>query len=94
MSCYPHWHAHTPVLLCPAALQVHLRHLVGGRARGAAGELLNERIFQVDFPERPGALRRFLGVLCPRWNVSLFHYRRTGEACRWGMPAMLKAVQG
>lgn len=33
---------------------------------------------QVDFPERPGALRKFLQVLSPRWNVSLFHYRRTG----------------
>lgn len=34
---------------------------------------------QVDFPERPGALRKFLGPLSPRWNVTLFHYRRTGE---------------
>ena len=33
---------------------------------------------QVDFPERPGALRKFLGPLSPRWNVTLFHYRRTG----------------
>lgn len=33
---------------------------------------------QVDFPERPGALRKFLGPISPRWNVTLFHYRRTG----------------
>jgi threonine dehydratase len=59
--------------------QVHLRHLVGGRARGSAGELPHERIFQVDFPERPGALRGFLRGLDPRWNISLFHYRRTGN---------------
>lgn len=59
--------------------QVHLRHLVGGRARGPEGELPNEHIFQVDFPERPGALRKFLGPLSPRWNVTLFHYRRTGN---------------
>jgi threonine dehydratase len=34
---------------------------------------------QVDFPERPGALRKFLPRLSPRWNVSLFHYRRSGN---------------
>ena len=28
-------------------LQVHLRHLVGGRARSFTGELPDERIFQV-----------------------------------------------
>jgi threonine dehydratase len=58
--------------------QVHLRHLVGGRAR-ATEPLADERIFQVDFPERPGALRRFLPAVSPRWNVTLFHYRRTGN---------------
>jgi threonine dehydratase len=36
-------------------------------------------LMQVEFPERPGALRRFLGVVSPRWNVSLFHYRNTGN---------------
>jgi hypothetical protein len=36
---------------------------------------------QVDFPERPGALRGFLRGLDPRWNISLFHYRRTGGRC-------------
>lgn len=115
----------------PRCKQVHLRHLVGGRARGPRGELAHERVFQVgvgggvewvvpacgrlrcavrrnagtgraglcrpgiasrrslpdrqpstpaqvDFPERPGALSKFLGPLSPRWNVTLFHYRRTG----------------
>ena len=56
------------------AAQVHLRHLVGGRG----GRLPHERILVVDFPERPGALQRFLGAVSPRWNVSLFHYRASG----------------
>jgi threonine dehydratase len=34
---------------------------------------------QVQFPERPGALRRFLGALSADWNVTLFHYRNTGN---------------
>jgi len=62
----------------PAA-QVHLRHLVGGRARSYMGEIPNERIFQVQFPERAGALARFLQVLSPTYNVTLFHYRNTGN---------------
>ncbi|KAK9824814.1 hypothetical protein WJX81_000970 [Elliptochloris bilobata] len=61
------------------AAQVHLRHLVGGRARSYMGELPCERIFQVEFPERAGALARFLAVVSPAWNVTLFHYRRTGN---------------
>lgn len=56
------------------AAQVHLRHLVGGRGGGLA----HERIFTVDFPERPRALLAFLTALSPRWNVSLFHYRASG----------------
>ena len=63
----------------PATLQIHLRHLVGGRARSYTGELPHERIFQVDFPERPGALRKFLGVFSPDFLLTLFHYRKTGE---------------
>lgn len=62
------------------AAQVHLRHLVGGRARSFMGEIPNERIFQFAFPERRGALRRFLSVVCPAWNVTLFHYRCTGNS--------------
>jgi len=30
------------------------------------------------FPERPGALMRFLTSLHPDWNISLFHYRNQG----------------
>ncbi|BDA45868.1 Threonine dehydratase [Coccomyxa sp. Obi] len=61
------------------AAQVHLRHLVGGRARSFMGELPHERIFQVDFPERPGALRKFLSVVSPTFLITLFHYRKTGN---------------
>ncbi|CAG9462070.1 unnamed protein product [Pedinophyceae sp. YPF-701] len=55
--------------------QVHLRHLVGGRA----GAVRNERLFVVEFPERPGALKIFLRPFSPRWNVTAFHYRRSGN---------------
>ncbi|WP_348672099.1 threonine ammonia-lyase, biosynthetic [uncultured Abyssibacter sp.] len=54
----------------------HLRHLVGGRADA----LRDERLFRFEFPERPGALMRFLQQLGGRWNISLFHYRNHGAA--------------
>ena len=52
----------------------HVRHMVGGRSALAA----DERLFQFVFPERPGALMRFLSSLDPGWNISLFHYRNQG----------------
>eukprot|EP00271_Cylindrocystis_brebissonii_P022103 TRINITY_DN831_c3_g1_i1.p1 TRINITY_DN831_c3_g1~~TRINITY_DN831_c3_g1_i1.p1 ORF type:complete len:657 (+),score=125.18 TRINITY_DN831_c3_g1_i1:103-2073(+) len=52
----------------------HLRHLV----HGSTG-LANEALFRFVFPERPGALRDFLNMLSPRWNITLFHYRAQGE---------------
>ena len=61
--------------------KLHIRHLVGGRAPAAAdGSSLasHERLFRFDFPERPGALMRFLNHLKPDWNISLFHYRNQG----------------
>ena len=36
-------------------------------------------VAQVVFPERPGALRTFLSTVSPRWNITLFHYRKTGK---------------
>jgi threonine dehydratase len=54
--------------------KLHVRHLVGGHAPGAAGE----RVFRFDFPERPGALVQFLRVMNQGWNVTLFHYRNHG----------------
>lgn len=32
----------------------------------------------LEFPERPGALRKFLVGLHKGWNISLFHYRNHG----------------
>lgn len=52
----------------------HLRYMVGGRSRLAQGE----RLYRFDFPERPGALMRFLSGMHPDWNISLFHYRNQG----------------
>lgn len=43
------------------------------------GELPHEVIYQVEFPERPGALKKFLSMLQPQWNITLFHYRRSGD---------------
>ncbi|HWU76878.1 MAG TPA: threonine ammonia-lyase, biosynthetic [Rhodanobacter sp.] len=54
--------------------KLHLRHMIGGRSSLARDELL----YGFEFPERPGALTRFLGQLHPDWNVSLFHYRNHG----------------
>jgi threonine dehydratase len=56
--------------------KLHVRHLVGGRVSG----LGDERLLRFEFPERPGALRRFLDQLRPDWNISLFHYRNHGAA--------------
>jgi threonine dehydratase len=54
--------------------KVHARHMVGGRAPFARNELL----YRFEFPERPGALMRFLEAMRGGWNISLFHYRNQG----------------
>jgi threonine dehydratase len=54
--------------------KLHVRHLVGGRADGARDEL----VYRFEFPERPGALMRFLDSMSAGWNISLFHYRNHG----------------
>lgn len=54
---------------------LHARHMVGGVC-----ELPHERVFRFEFPERPGALRRFLELMDPTWNLTLFHYRNHGAA--------------
>ncbi|MFC5472863.1 threonine ammonia-lyase, biosynthetic [Paraherbaspirillum soli] len=54
--------------------KVHVRHLVGGKSPLAKNELL----YRFEFPERPGALMRFLNCMDPDWNISLFHYRSQG----------------
>ncbi|MBE7942142.1 MULTISPECIES: threonine ammonia-lyase, biosynthetic [Ramlibacter] len=52
----------------------HVRHMVGGHSP-LAGE---ERLLRFVFPERPGALMKFLSSMRPGWNISLFHYRNQG----------------
>jgi threonine dehydratase len=54
--------------------KLHGRHLVGGHASLASHELL----YRFEFPERPGALLRFLHAMRSDWNISLFHYRNHG----------------
>ncbi|POR04776.1 threonine dehydratase [Alkalispirochaeta sphaeroplastigenens] len=49
----------------------HLRHMIGGAVSGDQ----EEHLYQIHFPERPGALGDFLGTLGTRWNISAFHYR-------------------
>ena len=52
----------------------HLRHMVGGHSALAH----EERLLRFEFPERPGALMKFLLAMRPGWNISLFHYRNQG----------------
>ena len=52
----------------------HLRHMIGGKSPLAT----NERLYRFEFPERPGALMKFLTAMSPQWNISLFHYRNNG----------------
>jgi threonine dehydratase len=54
--------------------KLHLRHMVGGRSPLAGNELL----YRFEFPERPGALMKFVASMSPNWNISLFHYRNNG----------------
>jgi threonine dehydratase len=54
--------------------KLHIRHLVGGKSALAGDEIL----YRFEFPERPGALMRFLDSMAPNWNISLFHYRSQG----------------
>ena len=55
--------------------KLHVRYMVGGHARGIRDELL----YRFEFPERPGALLRFLQAIGKRWNITLFHYRNHGS---------------
>ena len=52
----------------------HIRHMVGGHSQLA----LDERLLRFVFPERPGALLKFLSLMRPGWNITLFHYRNQG----------------
>jgi threonine dehydratase len=54
--------------------KLHIRHTVGGHAPGVDDEIL----YRFEFPERPGALMKFLAAMSRGWNISLFHYRNHG----------------
>jgi threonine dehydratase len=54
--------------------KLHVRHTVGGHAPAVANEIL----YRFEFPERPGALMKFLSAMSRGWNISLFHYRNHG----------------
>ncbi len=55
--------------------KMHLRHMVGGKSTLSEHEIL----YRFEFPERPGALVKFLNSMSPDWNISLFHYRNNGS---------------
>jgi threonine dehydratase len=55
--------------------KLHVRYMVGGHAQGIGDELL----YRFEFPERPGALLKFLRSIGSRWNITLFHYRNHGS---------------
>ncbi|HWK61585.1 MAG TPA: threonine ammonia-lyase, biosynthetic, partial [Eoetvoesiella sp.] len=55
--------------------KTHLRYMVGGRSNLTENEVL----YRFEFPERPGALTKFLSSMSPEWNISLFHYRNQGD---------------
>ncbi|MFT5392569.1 MAG: threonine dehydratase [Gammaproteobacteria bacterium] len=56
--------------------KLHVRYMVGGRANDVGNELL----YRFEFPERPGALLRFLNRMGRQWSITLFHYRNHGSA--------------
>ena len=57
--------------------KLHVRYMVGGHAPASCE---NEVVYRFEFPERPGALMRFLNKIGGRWNISMFHYRNHGAA--------------
>ena len=65
---------HTVDLSNNEVAKAHVRHMVGGHSTLARHELL----YRFEFPERPGALMKFLTAMNPTWNISLFHYRNHG----------------
>ncbi len=55
--------------------KLHIRHLAGG----AVSDVVDERVYRFEFPERRGALLTFLGSIGVQWNITLFHYRNHGS---------------
>jgi threonine dehydratase len=58
--------------------KLHVRYMVGGHVPGMDAAL-DELLYRFEFPERPGALLRFLKSIGTAWNISLFHYRNHGS---------------
>jgi threonine dehydratase len=59
--------------------KLHVRYMVGGHTPREGGSAsTKELIYRFEFPERPGALMRFLENMSAGWNISLFHYRNHG----------------
>src|SRR5687768_12824543 len=56
--------------------KLHVRYMVGGHVNGGVA---NERLYRFEFPERKGALLKFLQAVGARWNITLFHYRNHGS---------------
>jgi threonine dehydratase len=59
--------------------KLHIRYMIGGHARVPADHAHVELLYRFEFPERPGALLRFLQSIGTAWNISLFHYRNHGS---------------
>src|SRR5690606_3176184 len=55
--------------------KLHVRHMIGGHVP----TIVDELIYRFEFPERPGALLKFLKAVGDRWNISMFHYRNHGS---------------
>jgi len=55
--------------------KLHIRHMVGGISR-----ISDEILYRFVFPEKPGALLKFLKQIGTHFNISLFHYRNNGSA--------------
>ena len=55
--------------------KLHVRHMIGGHVPAVTDEV----IYRFEFPERPGALLKFLQAIGDRWNISMFHYRNHGS---------------
>jgi len=58
--------------------KAHIRHMVGGHAPQVNTATLHEVVYRFEFPERPGALLKFLESMSRGWNISMFHYRNHG----------------
>jgi threonine dehydratase len=58
--------------------KLHVRFMIGGHAPPLPANV-DELLYRFEFPERPGALLKFLKAIGTSWNISLFHYRNHGS---------------